>query len=57
MSQLVDRIRRRISAIPATNPGILSLYPDTLSDILSHSLLQKIAKEAAAAAREELFND
>jgi hypothetical protein len=47
---LADRILKRISAIPARNPGYISMAPETLDDVISYDLLRLIAKEAAAEA-------
>lgn len=47
---LAERIERRISDIPASNPSVMSLYPTTLDSILSRDLIKEIAKQAAAEA-------
>lgn len=44
---LVDRIEDRIRAIPASNPGYIAFYPETLGHVLSRPLLRRIAEEAA----------
>lgn len=47
---LTERIENRIRAIPASNPGFISVGSRTLGDLLADDLLRTIAKEAAAEA-------
>jgi hypothetical protein len=47
---LSDQIEKRIRDIPASNPGYISLYPETLGSILSPELIREIAKAAAEVA-------
>lgn len=49
---LHEHIKRRIAAIPATRGGYISVCPETLRNVLSRDLLDKIAREAAEAAKE-----
>ena len=50
---MIDKVRRRIAKIPANNPAVISMYPETLLTVLSFELLQKIAEEAVSAMRED----
>lgn len=52
MKSLHERIKDRISAIPARNPNLINFYPTTLDRTLSHALIEKIADEATKEAQE-----
>jgi hypothetical protein len=49
---LADRLEKRIREIPARNPGYISVVSETLSNVLSASLIRQIALEAAAEATD-----
>jgi hypothetical protein len=44
---LADKFEERLKTIPASNPGYISCMPETLANVLSASLLRRIALEAA----------
>lgn len=50
VTELAGCIEKRIREIPASNPGVIAMYPTTLANVLDRSLLRKIALEAAAEA-------
>ena len=49
---LHTRIERRIREIPSSNPGYVSVVPENLGRLLSRSLLERIATEAAKEAQD-----
>jgi hypothetical protein len=53
-NQLTERIIKRISTIPASNPMMIEAVPDTLSSVLSRALIRKIAEEAVEETGEYL---
>lgn len=50
---LAEKIEDAISAIPASNPMVLSLRQRTLGDLLDRDVLRKIAQIAATCANGE----
>lgn len=50
---LADKIADAIAAIPASNPGYISVRQETLGDLLSREVILKIAQVAAATAKPE----
>jgi len=53
---MADKIEDAISAIPASNPMVISPYQKTLGDLLDRNVLRKIAQIAAAVANGEIEN-
>jgi len=53
-NQLTERIIKRISTIPASNPMMIEAIPGTLSSVLSRTLIRKIAEEAVEETGEYL---
>lgn len=50
VDELSLRIQEKIGAIPAANPGMISLMDTTLSDVLARELVKQIADVAAEEA-------
>jgi hypothetical protein len=53
MKSLFDRVVKAISAIPASNPGYISMYPETLDLVLSEEIIRKIAKVAIDVVKDK----
>jgi hypothetical protein len=47
-------IQKAISEIPANNPGVISMYPTTLRDVIARRLLENIADDAAKAVSKAI---
>ena len=52
MATLSERIEARIRAIPANNPGYISVVQSDLGQLLASDLLERIAMDAADEARK-----
>ncbi len=53
MNKRIQKVKEKISEIPVHGGACMALYPETLRNILSSSLIEKIAEVAVKTLDEE----